>query len=117
MNFQPAEFGVATDAPAATTAIRSRLFRKYVVLFVAVVCAALVVNGAFAIWFSYQELKTLLVRVQHEQATAAAGKIEQFIKEIEGQLGWATQLPVTAESLEDRHLDLVRLLQQVPAIT
>ena len=31
--------------------LRSRLFRKYVALFVAVVCVALLTNGAFEIWF------------------------------------------------------------------
>ena len=34
---------------------RGKLFRKYVALFVAVVCVALITNGAFEIGFSYQE--------------------------------------------------------------
>ena len=72
---------------------RRRLFRKYVALFVAVVCVALVTNGMFDIWFSYREQKALLIRIQHEQAEATAGRITQFIKEIEGQMAWATQLP------------------------
>src|SRR5262245_52901645 len=117
MNFQPRKFTPPTEPAAAPSALRSRLFRKYVVLFVAVVCAALVVNGISEIWFSYQQLQLLLLRVQREQAIGAAGKIEQFIKEIEGQLGWTTQLPLRPENLKDRHLDLVRLLQQAPAIT
>ena len=63
-------------APAAGTSIvRSRLFIKYVVLFVAVVSLALVANGAFDVCFSYQEQKASLVRIQREQAEAAAGKI------------------------------------------
>ena len=62
-------------------------------LFVAVVSVALLANGLFEIWFSYREQKTSLVRIQREQAEAAAAKIEQFIKEIESQLGWTTQLP------------------------
>ncbi|MEA2943651.1 MAG: hypothetical protein QOD09_4180, partial [Bradyrhizobium sp.] len=48
---------------------------------------------------------------------AAAAKIGQFIKEIESQLGWTTQLPWSAKSLEDRRFDALRLLKQVPAIT
>jgi signal transduction histidine kinase len=97
--------------------VRSRLFRKYVALFMAVVCVALLTNGLFEIWFSYQENKQALTRIQREQAEAAAGKIGQFIKDIEGQIGWTTQLPWTASALEQRRFDALRLLRQVPAIT
>ena len=87
---------VVTDRLGATPAIgpsivRSRLFIKYVALFVAVVVLALVANGIFEIWFSYQENKASLISIQHEEAVAAAGKIEQFISEIESQVGWTTQ--------------------------
>lgn len=68
----------------------SRLFIKYVALFVAVVGVALLSNGIFEVIFYYREHKTALIRVQHEQAVAAAAKISQFIKEIESQLGWTT---------------------------
>jgi signal transduction histidine kinase len=97
--------------------VGSRLFRKYVALFMAVVCMALLTNGLFEIWFSYQENKQALTRIQREQAEAAAGKIGQFIKDIEGQIGWTTQLPWTASALEQRRFDALRLLRQVPAIT
>src|SRR5215204_2582454 len=92
--------------------VRARLFRKYVGLFVAVVCVALFVNGAFEIWFSYQEHKTALIRIQREQAEAAAAKIGQFVKEIEGQLGWTVQLPWSASTLEQRRFDALRFLRQ-----
>jgi signal transduction histidine kinase len=97
--------------------IGGALFRKYVALFVAVVCVALVSNGALEIWFSYQEHKASLVRIQREQAEAAAAKIGQFIKEIESQVGWTTQLPWSAGTIEQRRFDGLRLLRQVPAIT
>src|SRR5580765_8071899 len=93
------------------------LFRKYVALFLAVVCVALLSNGLFEIWFSYQEHKTALIRIQREQADAAAAKIGQFVKEIESQIGWTTQLPWSAGTLEQRRFDALRLLRQVPAIT
>src|SRR5918998_4784627 len=102
-------------APAAT--VRRPLFRKYVGLFVAVVSLALLANGALEIWFSYQEHKAALIRIQREQAQAASGKIGQFVKEIEGQLGWTTQLPWSASTIEQRRFDGLRLLRQVPAIT
>ena len=110
----------ADAAPAAGGTrgrIRSRLFTKYVALFVAVVAIALLSNGIFEVFFYYREHKASLIRIQHEQAEAAAAKISQFIKEIESQLGWTTQLPWSAGSLEERRFDALRLLRQVPAIT
>ncbi len=103
------------EAPVAKT--RRRLFTKYVALFVAVVCVALLSNGIFDVFFYYQEHKASLIRIQREQAEAAAAKIGQFIKEIESQLGWTTQLPWSAGSIEQRRFDALRLLRQVPAIT
>src|SRR2546427_2051345 len=105
----------AAKAPVAKT--RRRLFTKYVALFVAVVCIALVSNGVFDVFFYYQEHKASLIRIQREQAEAAAAKIGQFIKEIESQLGWTTQLPWSAGSIEQRRFDALRLLREVPAIT
>ncbi|WP_439393645.1 ATP-binding protein [Bradyrhizobium sp. PMVTL-01] len=97
--------------------IRTRLFAKYVALFVAVVAVALLANGLFEVFFYYREHKASLIRVQHEQAEAASAKIGQFVKEIENQLGWTTQLPWSAGSIEQRRFDALRLLRQVPAIT
>ena len=94
-----------------------RLFTKYVALFVAVVAIALLANGLFEVFFYYREHKASLIRVQHEQAEAAAAKIGQFVKEIESQLGWTTQLPWSGGSIEQRRFDALRLLRQVPAIT
>src|SRR5262249_16783208 len=110
----------AEEASAAVpkrAKIRSRLFTKYVALFVAVVAIALASNGIFEVFFYYREHKAALIRIQREQAEAAAAKISQFIKEIESQLGWTTQLPWSAASLENRRFDALRLLRQVPAIT
>jgi GAF domain-containing protein len=109
--------GAAPAAGSSGTKIRSRLFTKYVALFVAVVAVALLSNGIFEVFFYYREHKAALIRIQHEQAEAAAAKIGQFIKEIESQLGWTTQLPWSAKSIEDRRFDALRLLKQVPAIT
>src|SRR5262245_61985441 len=110
----------ASEAPpvaGSAPRIRSRLFTKYVVLFVLVVSLALISNGLFEVYFYYQEHKASLVRIQREQAEAASAKISQFIKEIESQLGWTTQLPWSASSIEQRRFDALRLLRQVPAIT
>jgi signal transduction histidine kinase len=112
-----AEAGALPEATPSGTKTRSRLFTKYVALFVAVVGVALLSNGIFEVFFYYREHKAALIRIQHEQAEAAAAKIGQFIKEIESQLGWTTQLPWSAGSIEQRRFDALRLLRQVPAIT
>ena len=68
---------------------RGRLFRKYVVLFVALVSGALLGSGLIDVYFWYHEQKRAQVAIQREKALAAASKIEQFIKEIE-QIGRAS---------------------------
>src|SRR5919108_445619 len=98
---------------------RNRLFRKYVVPFVAVVLGALLINGFLDIYFTYRESRAQLAQIQHEKAEAAALKIQHFVREIELQVAWTTQpqvLPMPA-ALENRKIDYVRLQRQVPAIT
>jgi signal transduction histidine kinase/CheY-like chemotaxis protein len=107
----------AASRPFVPPPPRGQLFRKYVGLFVTVVCAALVANGLLDIWFSYREQNILLTRIQQEQAKSAAAKISQYIKEIEGQLAWATLLPWSTDTLDEWKFDAVRLLRQVPAVT
>ncbi len=102
---------------ATSSVVRSRLFIKYVALLITVVVLALLANGLFEIWFAYQEQKDSLIGIQREQAQAAASKIEQFITEIQSQVGWTTQLPWSDSTLEQRRFDALRLLRQVPAIT
>src|ERR1700730_8881945 len=129
MGLPPSEFGTVTAWVAAAarrimrcslapnTSVRPRLFRKYVALFVTIVSTALLANGLLDIWFSYQDHKDALIRIQREQAEAAAGKIGQFVKEVEAQLGWTVQLPWSANTIEQRRVDAVRLLRLVPAVT
>jgi signal transduction histidine kinase len=107
--------GARSGAPASI--VRSRLFFKYTLLFVTVVVLALVANGGFEVLFSYQEHKASLIGIQEQQAVAAADKIEEFITQIESQVGWTTQLPWTDGTLDQRRFDALRLLRQVPAIT
>src|SRR5687768_10092039 len=98
---------------------RGRLFRKYVVVFVALVSGALLASGALELYFSYQENKAALVNLQREKAAAAAVQIESFVKEIERHIGWTTQpQPVQGPgAIEQRRIDFFRLQSQVPPIT
>jgi len=98
---------------------RGTLFRKYAVFFVALVSAALVTSSAVELYFSYQESKDALVALQREKATAAAARIEEFVKEVARQIGWATQSSIVAPSaaMSQRRADYFRLFRQAPAIT
>jgi signal transduction histidine kinase/CheY-like chemotaxis protein len=93
------------------------LFRKYIAWFLAVVCLVLLTNGLLEIGFAYREHEDSLIRIQREQVEAAAFKIGEFIKEIQSQIGWTTQLPWAGYTIDERRLDGLRLLRQVPAIT
>jgi GAF domain-containing protein len=105
-------------APAASaSAVRSWLFTRYDALLVAVVGLTLLSGGVFEVFSHYREHRAALIGIQHEQAKAAAAKIGQFIEDVEGQLGWTTQLPWSGTEPENRRFDALRLLRQVPAIT
>ena len=79
------------DDRLAASCPRGRLFRKYVLLIVGLVSLVLLLNSALDFWFSYEENKAALFRIQQEKAGSAARRIEQFVDEIERQLGWTTR--------------------------
>ena len=120
----PADISSTTAVAAAVSQplpgswlARRGLFRKYLLLFIGLVSAALLINAGTEIAFSYHENQAMLARLQGEKAEAAAQRIAQFIAEIERQIGWTTQGQWAAGSVDQRRFDYVRLLRQVPAIT
>ena len=120
----------------STPAPHRRLFGKYVAVVLTLVGGVLIVSSLADLYFSYQEAKRALVRVEHEKAAAAAAEIERSVKEIERHVrAAALQVSVDdsaatsgrdisryreglAEALvEQREIDYLRLLRSVPAIT
>ncbi|WP_201863807.1 adenylate/guanylate cyclase domain-containing protein [Microvirga soli] len=92
------------------------LFRKYfLVLFLAVVIP-LAANGISEAWFGYRDQRARLDQLLGVEARSAAARIQGFLDDITGQLGWLVQLPWTGELDERRRIDALRLLRQVPAI-
>ena len=81
------------------------------------VSLVLLINGSLNVWFSYNEAKDAAIRLQREKAEAAAQRIEEFIAEIERQIGWTTATQWASSPIEQRRFDYGRLLRQVPAIT
>jgi adenylate cyclase len=98
---------------------RSRLVRKYAFLISLLVSGVLIVSGIVEIYFSYQETKLALLRVQREKAASAAAVIGRFLKEVESQMGWTMHASFLApkEALKQRRFDFLRLLRQAPEIT
>ncbi len=104
---------------AALIKARGKLFRKYVVLFVALVTGVMLASGLMEIYFSYQENKSALVSIQREKALAAASKIGHFVEEIKRQIGWIApsswSTPTT--NPDQWRIDFLRFLRKVPAVT
>src|SRR6266542_3045849 len=104
--------------PLARRPFASNLFGKYLVVLVLLVSGALVASGALEMYFSYRDSQRAAIELQREKATAAASKIEQFIREIQQQMRWVIPPPFSGEVVEARRLsDYRRLLRQSPAIT
>jgi signal transduction histidine kinase len=93
---------------------RRSFFGKFVVSFVTLIVLVVAVNGALEAWFAYRDTTEQLVKSQATNAKAAAGRIDQFVSEIERQISWATRASST--TIEQRRTDYALLLQQVPAI-
>ena len=90
---------------------------KYFLSLVGLVVLVLLINGVVDSWLAYNQAKKAAIQLQAEKAVAAAQRTEQFIAEIERQIGWTTHPQWASGSVELRRFDYVRLLRQVPAIT
>lgn len=103
-------------APSSRPRRRGELARKYALFVGVAICLALGLNTAIATFFAFSDQRALLVRVQQEQARAAAQKIGAFVAGIMDHLDWASQSGATSNSPEERRLDGLRLMRQVPAV-
>ncbi|MGQ0524351.1 MAG: response regulator [Betaproteobacteria bacterium] len=103
--------------PETAGVYRSRLFRRYLVLILALVCGALLASSGLGLYFSYKEIEGALAGLQKEKALGAAARIEQFIRQIEQQLSFASLPQLGARGNEQRHVEFLKLLRQAPAVT
>lgn len=96
-----------------------RLRRKVLLALLLAVGLPLGVYSGVNTVFVWRQHRETLADVQQLQARAAAQRIAQFVREIEGQLQWATHLTWSDDptALEQRRLDALRLLRQAPAVT
>jgi signal transduction histidine kinase/DNA-binding response OmpR family regulator/HAMP domain-containing protein len=118
-----------------TGAARGRLFRKYVVVLLVLVGGVLMASSLLELYFAYRETQRGIVRVERAKAVAAAGRIEQFLREVELQVRETTRTAsddpdasqagparlgfrqgLGAALAEQRELDFLRVLRNVPAV-
>jgi signal transduction histidine kinase len=98
---------------------RGSISRKYVVLVVALVGGALLVSGLASMYRTYVETRAALLAVEREHAVSASIRIQNFVENIERQIGWTLLPQVTsgADPVEARRFDYLKLLKQVKEIT
>ncbi len=101
------------------TKLRVRLSTKYFALIVALVSGALLASSAISLWFAYQESTAALSALQKEKASAAAYRIEQFVRGIEHEIGWTTLPPPldAMSQIDQRRIEYSKLLRQARAVT
>ena len=115
---------------------RGRLFRKYVVVLLVLVGGVLMASSLVELYFSYRETQRAILRVERAKAVAAAAGIEQLLREIEQQVRETTRTAsddpdasqvgqgrlgfregLGAAMAEQRELDFLRVLRNVPAVS
>ncbi len=114
---------------------RGRLFRKYVVVLLLLVGGVLMASSLVELYFAYRETQGAILKVERAKAVAAAARIEQFLKEVELQVRETTRTAsddpdasqvgpaklgfrqgLGAALAEQRELDFLRVLRNVPAV-
>ncbi len=115
MEVDPSPPGFAAQATSSRP--RRSLLRSYMRSFVAVVGIPLLGYTGVVAWLAADEHRSTLADIQRAHAEAAAYRISQFIREIQGQLRWATHLSWKESDAEQHRIDALRLLREVPAIT
>jgi len=97
---------------------RTSIYRKYVVLVVALVGGALLVSGLTSMYRTYVETRAAVLELEREHADAASIQIENFVDSIVRQINWLPLFPAVATAKPlDRKFDYIKLLKEVKEIT
>ncbi|MEI6207228.1 MAG: diguanylate cyclase [Desulfuromonadales bacterium] len=95
--------------------LKFTLFKKYSLIFCAIIGSSLLISGIISISFSYQENRRALIRLQREKAEAAAARIGQYLFDIEQRIG-ITGMPDRSVSALDQRCFEIQLLRRIAAI-
>ncbi|HSW25933.1 MAG TPA: sensor histidine kinase, partial [Burkholderiaceae bacterium] len=98
---------------------RTPIATRYTALVVALLSVALVGSGALELWVSHRDRETALMVLQQEKAQASAQAVSRFIEDARRSLDWVTlaELPDGAAALQQRRLEVLKLMRQQPALT
>jgi hypothetical protein len=110
-------FLIALDIRERLMGMIQYSLRRYGLPAFLLVCSALLLNGAMETWNSWTQTEALMVSAQRGKAAAISQKVTSFMNELERQIGWVAYAQFAKQPAEQRRLDYVRLLRQVPAIT
>jgi two-component system, NtrC family, sensor kinase len=104
------------DAPARP---HRRLIWKYTAVVVTLVAAAIVSVGLTELYFSYQDSKRALTRVERDKASTAATSIEQQLQDLQRELEAVAQPTVGKgrAGLAERNQDFERLFGREELVT
>ncbi len=94
--------------------MRATLFKKYALIFGAVVGSLLLLSGVVSISYSYQHNRQALIELQHEKAQAAATRIGQRLVELEQKMGTTAEPGTGTRPLDQRRTE-VQLLRRTQA--
>jgi signal transduction histidine kinase len=97
---------------------RGRLYRKYVIVFVALVGGMLIASSLVQLWFSYQESQAAILRIERVEASRAALRIGQFVDGVRLQMQAILPPPGLGDlPLAQRRTDYLALQRRAPEIT
>ena len=112
-----AAVAAAVDAPATAATPPRRLFRKYALLFIGLVGAALLVTSGFDFWFSYQETKSPAPSATGEGDPRRPSASRRLSRRSNGRSAGRRTRNGPPRRLTSAVRTIFRLLRQVPAIT
>ena len=97
--------------------MKGSLFRKYATWLMLFVGIVLMAGGALEVAFNYAETRAQVELRQDVEARAAANRIRDYLKDIEGDIREVSALPWAVLHPSARRDEYQRLLKLVPAIS
>ena len=107
---------IALYARERTMTLLHTAARKLAMPTLLLVASAFLVNSGVNIWSAWHETEALIVGLQREKAEAAAVQIDHYVATLQDQVASTGRARADAALPEQRRLDYLRLLRQVPVI-
>jgi len=89
-------------AAAGRARFADGLFGRYALVLVSLVTLAILASGLMQIVVAYQQSRAAVFRLADLEAAAAAGEIDQFLENLEQQIGWVVPPPALRRASSGR---------------